>query len=290
MKIIRRGKKNEYMKYEDGRIVSVGYKQEKNNDNIDKEAIAAQEETTTPQKKIADVVANAKMSLKQWLLSKWTRWIIVAIFFLFFIFTLWNIFQVLNAKQKTSNQTTVTTTRTSSVVAIIPKKQTQSTSSIASQSQKKEDITKMIAVSNEVNNKIVFDDNQEIAWMNQYFSNQLNLELFYQNVSGTLSDKQSILQILNNQQSLFEETRSIGYFNATRNRVLNSITFSNTLLSDLDSVITNQQMQSQLSIFLKDEKMWKSQQNKNFIQFLQNEKIPYQIMGAKHLITYSIPS
>ncbi|MFF2531410.1 hypothetical protein ACFVS2_21120 [Brevibacillus sp. NPDC058079] len=285
----------EFMKYEDGKIVSIEVEQTQKHKPIDH-----YQQETEPN---IPLVEKTKIQAKQFFTPKRLKHIGLIIIFILFIFALYDVYKVFfvttSDKGNTVDKGVVTepitppTTTESPGNTSVPTDKTKNGTTVTNPIEKpleetisKSSIGELLNVANEVNAIMMQIVSKEINDIDSYHKKQANKIGLRNNLKQSQADKETIYVTLQSYKDLFSEKKMITLFEATERRLFESIAFtkkmSDALASDEGSTY------SILEEYPKtDEDLQKTQQSE-LIKVLQENQIPYTVNDQLNEVQYTI--
>ncbi|ADO60019.1 hypothetical protein [Paenibacillus polymyxa] len=282
----------EYMKFEDGKIISIEVEQKQKPKPIE----------PYPQefKESVSIVDQAKEKAKSFFTLKRLKAMGLILLFICFLLALADIYKVFfitPSGDETSNQITSSTNQNEPLPSLTEKSNgspTTNTESNAHLTEKPnppeetahESIGELLNIANQVNTALVQMTSNEIGYVDQYQHKQANKVALSNTLTNSLAEKENLYITLSDYKTFFAAEHMMDLYNTTENRLLQSVAFTKEitqlLSSDTGSTYSLIQQYSQIDTELA------TKQQAELIAVLNSNHIPYTINQQLNQVEYTI--
>lgn len=293
----------EYMKFEDGKIISIAVEQNPPpppfEQPMPKETNAKTHRETIKEK------AKAWFTVKN---LKYTTFICVFIMFLYALYDVYQTFfvtdaeesdpiiteEVQNSPNNNSDPTNHVTEKNQNLqkenenlAGNTRSKENKTVPNEPAKEEKQEEseaktdpIYQLLTFTNETNQQIIEISKDEIKYVQDYFTKKASYIGLKNRLNKSFQQKTDIYKELQSYQNLYREHQMAGLYAETENRVKASLNFTGQIQSLLDRHLSSD-IQAAISKYAQEDEAIQKQQTKALIQFLKKHNIPYVQNGEQ---------
>ncbi|MBP1309277.1 hypothetical protein JOD82_002297 [Paenibacillus sp. 1182] len=290
--MFKRKDTKEYMKFEDGKIISIEVEQKQKQKPIEpypqefKESVSIVDKTKEKAKSFFTLRRLKAMGL-----------ILLFICFLLALVDIYKVFFITPSGEEMSNQTTAPTNHNAPLPSLTEKSSGSPTTNKESnapltektnspEETAHESIGELLNIANQVNTSLVQMTSNEIGYVDQYQHKQANKVALSNTLTNSLAEKENLYITLSDYKTFFSAEHMMDLYNTTEKRLLQSVAFTKEitqlLSSDTGSTYSLIQQYSQIDTELA------TKQQAELIQVLNSNHIPYTINQQLNQVEYTI--
>lgn len=285
--IFKKKETKEFMRYEDGKIVSIEVEQK----NKQKPIEQYQQEIKPDIRFVEKTKAQAKefFTLKR---VKNIALVIILILFVFALYDVYKVFFVTTSDSKPPVNTGVTTQPDTNDPSSMKPDSTPTPTEKPkdppneSVTETNNSVVALLEVANQVTASMVQLSSNEITNVDNYHKKQVNKIALSNNLKKSLKEKESLYVTFSSYKSLFAQVSMTELFVATENRLVQSIAFT----KEIDTILSTDTGSTYLSLQEypeEDDKLIQIQQDK-LINVLKANNISYSINEQLNQVEYEI--
>lgn len=303
MKLFK-GKTKTYMKYENGKIVTIKekikrppvYEAQKSNEpnlqqlnswngsaNDEKYSEVNTEDINTAK----DQLKAPLNLLKIWnniIHSKIIKWILGAFLIAFFVFSFYDVYEKF---AKPTSQTENIDTKNNPSNNTAPKPLDDISDTLLN-SDEQDTFKLVIKTANVINQIIVTNTNGELQQLNAYINNKANIISTKNALEGYSSKKEKAYLVLADAKTIFEKEDAFELYQATENRLLNSINLTKSALSLLKKNGARNEIEQEMNDFAGLEEKYTQEQKDAILKILDERNIEYKYSSKTNEIEYIV--
>ncbi|WPS85340.1 hypothetical protein SMD22_01550 (plasmid) [Brevibacillus halotolerans] len=291
----KKQKVKEYMKYEDGKIVSIDVEQNQKYKPIDQ--YPQETEPEIPFMEKAQKQAKEFFTLRR---LKQIGFMIVLVFFLFYLYDAYKVFfATASSESNQVNEGTVVQSSKPSLKTETPEKTTVPTDNhnngtiVTNHSEiteptttSKSSISDLLDTANKINEYMVQITSKEMTHLDSYHKKQANKIGLSNNLKQSREEKENLYIFLQGYKSLFAKRNMAALFDATEKRLIESILFT----KKLDKILSTDSgsTYSLVEEYPKIDNKYIEVQKAELIKVLHENQIPYTINDQLNQVEFTI--
>lgn len=302
--LFRRKKEvKEYMKYEDGKIISIEVEQ--------KPKYKHPEEYIEEPSSSKTFIQEAKEKTKTWFTLDRLKKIIYIIVFLLFLYSLYDVYKVFfltdlseNASQNhviedqlpnQQNETPASSSISDEIndPGVKQRNNYFSTEPISyqdslSNTNPQNDIENLLSLANQVNVKIVTISKNEITYIQDYLNQKTNYIGLKNKLNKSLNQKKTIYNDFQSYHETYIKNDMGSFYEETKKRIEESIAFTNQASALLDAVLSSSEFDTLVNSYIEKDESIRKSQAEMLIEILKMHNIPYTVDDENNQIVYSV--
>lgn len=315
----KKDNKREFIKYEDGKLVSVEVDAPKKPASVipDEELELGEFQPDKPP--IEEWKEKNKKRAKKWFTWKKIKVMVSLIILILFALALRDVYQsffsptakepvetqtqaptktdLINQHKTTTPTTTKPSTPTSRTHSTSGKSSTPSSTPTHSSTTATPQNTPSAPVSslsepfqvvNEVNNNMVATASNEVQYLQSYLERKANKIGLERRINSSLTTQQNLSFYLASKKNSFKESSLKALYQATESRLLESTNFTKQMLSMVQQQEGREQMNLLVNTYLQQDEELRKKEVDAMISALKANKVPYQINEQTYEIQFTL--
>ncbi|MDF2879580.1 MAG: hypothetical protein K0R54_137 [Clostridiaceae bacterium] len=296
LKFIKKNKNlKEYMKYENGKIVTVEIeKKEVSKKVIDKETDFFDNKDDikigTIQNKLKSLKLNKEQltikNFKELINSKLLKTLALLLIILFFIYSVCDLYKTFSTDSYPQQDTP---NNNNEITEPVDTKDVEKEIIIDTEPEVIESpFKKALTIVNTVNQLSVLELNIEVSKIESYIDKKTNRVALQNTLESSINSKEKLYIYLVTSKEIFENENFIAFYESTENRLLNSIKMSKDISNMLNENSDKKSIKDKMEFYINQELECVLAQNKELIEVLKARNINYTINEDLNQISYEI--
>ena len=285
----------EFMKYEDGKIVTMEVEKPRKPDIYIDENFGMQEE-----QQLKHVKKMGKEKLKPFMTLKVAKKIGLIIVLILFLFALYDVYKnFFGAVPEENPPTTIVEKQpTAPATPTLPKEQTNPSSQTedtapspnepSESNNETHPLAKNFEVISTVNNVIVEESSFEVQQVKNYADRKANKVGTARQIEKSLKTKEELYVYLSTHKELFESSPLSDLYLITEERLLSSILFSKELHSGIEQMVGRDVLLSMTEKFIPKDEEIRERGVSSMLKTLEHYQIPHQYNEVTEEIQYTL--
>lgn len=300
----RKKEVKEYMKYEDGKIISIEVEQKPKYKPLEDFSVDYSSQKT--------FLEATKEKTKSWFTLDRLKKILYIIVFLMFIYSLYDVYKAFfltdpssenpNKKhvienqlppQQNENPVSPSGNNGTNNSEEKPDNNYFSTEPITNQNplnnlQSHDEFKNLLSYANQVNIEIVTISKNEITYIEDYLNQKANYIGLKSKLNKSLNQKTTLYQDFQSYKEVYDKNNMSSLYEETEKRIEESMAFTNQATALLDTVLTANEFTTLINDYIEKDETIRKIQAEKLIEILKARNIPYTIDEENNQIRYSI--
>jgi len=248
--------KKEYMKYEDGRIVSVKQEHDETEPSLDKDKIKSQ----------------TKDAIRYYGLKKWGLRLGIIFFLILFILTAIDVYQTVLGD---NDNVVAPTTDTTSPAKDHPNHVTYPASEKTWEDKQVLAVSEVVSTTGHANQLLLDNFQSVIRQLEKYTDGFINQRTVLKRLKNERDESQLALAFTNKNKALYEDGKATDLLTATEKRVRNVKNLIESLIEDIEQGKTDKALYQRLTDYVVLERTYKDTQQSELETWLTAQGVTY---------------